>query len=108
MRSIIDRFKRKSAVPVMKGKPLYGDFSSGKDLLDMKLKLLEAEEQFMSLPAAVRSRFKNDPAEIVDFVSKEENRDEAVKLGLIEKTVEEVQQELKSPGGGEPEPVKSE
>ena len=41
-------------------------------------KLIEANEQFMSLPADVRSRFDNDPARFVDFVSSEDNKDEMI------------------------------
>lgn len=42
-----------------------------------------AERSFMSLPAATRERFKHDPSELLLFLSKTENRDEAVRLGLI-------------------------
>lgn len=44
--------------------------------------LIEAQDQFMSLPARVRSRFDNDPAKFVDFVSDSSNVDEMVSLGL--------------------------
>ena len=38
----------------------------------------------MALDANVRKRFHNDPAELIDFVSDEKNRDEAVRLGLLQ------------------------
>lgn len=44
-----------------------------------------AQEQFMTLPAAVRDRFRNDPASLFDFILDDGNRDEAIKLGLIPK-----------------------
>lgn len=44
-----------------------------------------AHEQFMTLPAAVRDKFANDPAAIMDFVMDEGNREEAIKLGLLVK-----------------------
>lgn len=45
----------------------------------------EASDRFMSLPAKIRSRFHNDPAELYRFVSNPENDDEAVKLGLLKR-----------------------
>lgn len=47
--------------------------------------LNEARDQFMSLPAKVRSQFDNDPARFVDFVSDPGNGDELVRLGLASK-----------------------
>jgi len=44
-----------------------------------------ARDQFMSLPAKVRSQFDNDPARFVEFVSDtEKNGAEMVRLGLAE------------------------
>nr|QJB20980.1 MAG: internal scaffolding protein [Microvirus sp.] len=48
-------------------------------------KLNEARDQFASLPARVRSRFDNDPARFVDFVSDANNIDEMVELGLAQR-----------------------
>lgn len=44
-----------------------------------------ARDQFMSLPANIRSRFENDPALFVDFVSNPANADEMYSLGLAVK-----------------------
>ncbi|WNK14345.1 MAG: internal scaffolding protein [Microvirus sp.] len=44
--------------------------------------IIEAQQQFASLPAKVRSRFDNDAAKFVDFVSDESNGSEMVQLGL--------------------------
>lgn len=44
-----------------------------------------AKIQFDLLPAAVRDKFQNDPAQLFDFVMDAGNRDEAIKLGLIAK-----------------------
>lgn len=44
--------------------------------------LNEARDQFMALPAKVRSQFDNDPGKFVDFVSDPGNGDELVRLGL--------------------------
>lgn len=49
---------------------------------DVMNQLNEARDQFMSLPAKVRSQFDNDPAKFVDFVSDSANMPEMVRLGL--------------------------
>ena len=38
----------------------------------------------MALPAHLRARFENDPAQLIDFLGDENNRSEAEKLGLLE------------------------
>lgn len=49
---------------------------------DVMNQLNEARDQFMSIPAKIRSQFDNDPAKFVDFVSDPSNIDEMVRLGL--------------------------
>lgn len=47
--------------------------------------LVDASNQFNSLPASLRGRFENDPAKFVSFVSNPDNQDEMIKLGLATK-----------------------
>ncbi len=54
-----------------------GDFQSCQE------QLLEAEKAFMTLAVDVRTRFNNNPAELLDFLTIEENREEAQELGII-------------------------
>lgn len=61
----------------------YGDFSSVDDYQTSLNKIMAAEEAFMELPAQVRSRFANDPAQLLGFLQDPSNRSEAEKLGLI-------------------------
>ena len=51
---------------------------------DVMNQLNLARDQFMALPAKVRSQFDNDPARFVDFVSDPSNGEELVRLGLAE------------------------
>jgi len=41
-----------------------------------------AHVSFMALPAHTRSRFGNDPAQFLDFMSDPSNQDEIIKMGL--------------------------
>ncbi len=52
-------------------------------------KVIEAKDAFMTLPAKIRSRFQNDPGQLLDFVADSNNRDEAIELGIITKIEEE-------------------
>ena len=65
-------------------KPMYGDFSSAVDYHDSVLRAQQAEDTFMQLPAQLRKRFNNDPGELIDFLANENNRSEAIKLGLVD------------------------
>lgn len=44
----------------------------------------EANLAFASLDAHIRDRFQNDPVKLVEFVNDSKNRDEAIKLGLLQ------------------------
>lgn len=42
----------------------------------------QAGEAFASLPSGVRTRFSNDPAEFLDFMSNPANQEEIIKMGF--------------------------
>lgn len=63
--------------------PQYGDFANVDDYQTAIHAVRAAEEQFAALPALIRERMANDPANLVAFAQDPNNLDEAVKLGLI-------------------------
>lgn len=69
---------------------VYEDLSTPRDFRNSLEVVMRAETAFLSLPSRVREKFANDPHQLLEFLSKEENRDEAVKLGLVEKKKEPV------------------
>lgn len=71
-------------VDVLDREPVFGDFSDIGDFHAVQNRLIACQESFLTLPADVRERFDNDPAKLLAFVSDVANKDEAVKLGLIE------------------------
>lgn len=75
---------KRGALPGPYGPVLYGDVSNVEDYQTSKNKVIAADKAFKKLPAAVRSRFKNDPAELFAFLDNASNLEEAKKLGLIE------------------------
>jgi len=60
----------------------FGDVT-GMDFQAMQNKVANAKTKFNALPAEIRSRFDNDPAELLKFMDDPNNREEGIKLGLI-------------------------
>ena len=60
----------------------YGTMT-GRDFKEMVDKVDEIRGKFQEFPSAIRNRFRNDPAELMQFFDDPKNRDEAIKLGLI-------------------------
>lgn len=63
-------------------KGTYADLPDEIDYQQALHTVMEAERAFKTLPATVRERFHNDPAALLEFISKAENQDEAIKMGL--------------------------
>lgn len=62
----------------------FGDFSGVPSYRDSLDQVMKAQEMFSELPAAVRNRFRNDPGELITFLADKNNRDDAVRMGLID------------------------
>lgn len=43
----------------------------------------EAERQFNLMPAELRNKFDNNPQRMIDWVNQEENKAEAIELGML-------------------------
>jgi len=84
----INRIMKKYRRTGLLGDPLqlrnmkYGDFATGNDFSDMYMRVKDAQFEFNSLPAKIRNRFNNDPAQLVDFINDPKNDAEAIELGL--------------------------
>lgn len=80
---LISKYKRTGQLPpVLKTNGQYGDFSRVGDFHSAMNSVVSAQNAFLSLPAKLRQRFANDPAQLLQFLSVKDNYDEAVKLGL--------------------------
>lgn len=89
--TIVKRFGLTGELPSDVRAPTYGDFVGIVDFHSAMNAIARANEAFDEMPAEVRARFQNNPAEFVAFCSDEKNRAEAEKLGLVfAKKVEEV------------------
>ena len=94
--NILRQFNVTGLLPESTLSPRYGDFTGIVDYHSALNQVIAAEDEFMRLPAQTRARFNNDPAQLIDFLDKEENKNEAVKLGLV-KQPEELPQAVEVP-----------
>lgn len=62
----------------------YGDFSNVTDFQSSLNSVMEAEQNFMGLPAHIRKKFGNDPSALIHFLSDDKNYDHALELGLLD------------------------
>lgn len=83
---IVDRFLRTGEMPQVDFTEI--DVSDVGDFQDAMNIVRAAEEQFAELPSKIRERFHNDPVALMRFVGSEQNRAEALALGLVQAPLE--------------------
>jgi phage internal scaffolding protein len=82
--TIVNSFLKTGIMPESPLSPKYGDFSGISDYKTALDRVIAVDEEFMNLPANIRARFENEPANLIQFLDNEQNRAEAEKLGLLE------------------------
>jgi len=85
---IMARFEKTGVIIDPSGverQPQYGDFSQIGNFHEMQIQVARAKEVFAALPASTRNFFKNDPQQLVDFISNPANDDKSIELGLMPK-----------------------
>jgi len=83
--NILRQFNITGQLPTKAISPRYGDFTGISDYHGALNQVIAAEGEFMTLPAHLRARFDNNPQELIEFLNNPENKDEAIKLGLVNK-----------------------
>lgn len=68
---------------VAKKPGVYADLSSAKDYHESMLVISDATSAFNQMPSKLRERFNNDPAKLLAFLENPNNKEEAIKLGLL-------------------------
>lgn len=81
--SILERYHKTGEFShVNHAEARYGDFSQFSDLRDAIHRVKNAQSQFDAIPAQIRSKFNNDPAQLVEYLQNPSNDDEAITLGF--------------------------
>ena len=87
--TILEKFNITGMLPENTLSPRYGDFTGIGDYHTAMNRVFAAQEEFEALPAQIRARFDNDPAQLIEFLENSDNRPEAEELGLVEKATAE-------------------
>lgn len=82
--NIVARYQKTGILPEVARQGVFGDVSNIPDYQTALNIVQDAEAAFKALPSPLRARFNHNPGELLEFVANEQNRAEAVALGLIE------------------------
>lgn len=83
--TIVRKYQDVGALPGDDRQPIFGDFSEIPDYQDAFDIVHRASESFSALSSDVRTRFGNDPGQLMAFLADPANNDESFKLGLRQK-----------------------
>lgn len=84
IKNIIKKYGNTGLLHQMKDiEPFFDDVTSPMDYQTAQAKIAKANQSFEALPPETRLKFNNDPAEMLDWLNKSENKEEAIKLGLF-------------------------
>lgn len=97
--NIMKRYAAGMPIPSGTRPPVFDDFSNVPDFAQAYEIVQRSTELFQQLPSDIRERFGNDPQLLLAFLQDSRNRDEACKLGLLDKPVA-----VPATGGSEDEP----
>lgn len=98
---IVKRARLTGVLPGAEMQKCYGSQIEPRDYQEALNTVIAAKEAFAALPSGLRARFGNDPKQLLTFLDKESNYDEAVRLGICEARVvakSEVKEEVKVDG----------
>lgn len=79
---IMEKYAVTGQLPKVIQEGLYGDFTEVGDYRGAVERIRAADEAFMLVPAEIREKFNNDPAQFMEFAQKEENLERLQKMGL--------------------------
>ena len=82
--SIMAKYRKTGLIEHVRTNPgIYSDLTELPDYMTAMQTVINANRTFETIPANIRLRFQNDPAQLISFLSDPSNNDEALKLGLI-------------------------
>lgn len=100
--NIIKHYTQTGELPLSKKVGQFLDVSNVQDYHSALTTVFEAQKAFDALPSNVRSRFENDPNQLIAFIEDDNNHEEALKLGLLSHTVQSKIQNQNTAPNSEP------
>ena len=99
--SIIRKYQKTGMLTHVRNNPgAYMDLTNKPDYEVALQTVIDANNQFNTLPSEIRKKFGNDPGELIAYLSDPRNHDEAVELGLLAKPItQDPVKEIKKPQG---------
>lgn len=102
------KYQRTGQLPISNQQVQYLQ-NSGINFHEAMQLIAQGKNEFEQLPANIRAHFDNKPERLIEFLTNEQNIDQAVEMGLVEPPITESDesQEDKTPGQeppGEKEP----
>jgi len=85
--TIVKRYTVTGELPMRYKQGIFADVSHVPEYREALDIVRHAQYGFDALPAAVRTKFNNDPAQMVNFIKDPANFEESVALGLLDKPV---------------------
>nr|QJB20813.1 MAG: internal scaffolding protein [Microvirus sp.] len=84
--NIVKKFKNTGQIThLAKREGVYADVSTVTDLLTATIQVQKASEAFKTIPAELRRKLNEDPAQLIEFLNDPENDEEAIYYGLKER-----------------------
>lgn len=84
--NIIKHYTQTGELPLSKKVGQFLDVSNVQDYHTALQTVFEAQHAFDALPSSIRSRFENDPNQLLAFIEDDANHEEALTLGLLSST----------------------
>ena len=94
--TILRQFNVTGLLPQSPLSPRYGDFTGIVDYQSALNAVMAAEDGFMTLPADTRAMFGNDPEQLINFLDNPANKEQAIKLGLVDGKIIENEQKIEA------------
>jgi phage internal scaffolding protein len=94
--NILRQFNITGLLPENALSPRYGDFTGINDYQSALNAVMAAESEFEALPAQIRARFNNNPEELINFLDNDANKDEAIRLGLVDQKLIENESKIEA------------
>jgi len=84
--NIVKKYKKTGQWTHLHGKTgTFADFSELPSYQDALHTVMKADESFMQLPSTLRTKFNNNPQELITYLSDPKNIEESIQLGLRQK-----------------------